>query len=368
MEKEDVQKINNILISKLKIKDNDPCFCGSGLIFSDCCKKETRFWLSQKFVDKIIRYAKANNFKIDNIPMSFLKEYEIEFLKIFNKCSNPACNNKCIGSHIFGRSLIRKYFEDTFCQWFEINDNGIKQLIKIGISNDIKYPIFCSICDNNIFKSIDNIDHDLLDTDNQLLHLVRIISFQYQYTRTQLALSHQLVFSIVPISSARRSFKNEQTKNETINLTWFHKNFIRYKHQKELLDFLWEILNNKTKYKIYSRVISSDNIIFSNGIINPQYDLSNKKMTFTKQASILYLTLPISKNEIIIISYSYNNEYDDYIKQLYLSNDYKFKKTINSFLSYLNTPYSIMLDSNFKIKTQVLGKINSKKEKIIKFV
>ena len=366
MNKEDIEKINKIfLIKNTKIVDEDPCFCGSGLLFLDCCKKEAKFWISDKFLNKVIGYAKANAFNVSSIPTSFLNEYNKEFQKKFDICANPDCHNKCIGSHIFGKSLVKKNFTDTKCKGFEIDDNGKKQLVQIGTNNDMKYPIFCSSCDNKVFKEIDEIDHDLLDKDNQFLHFLRSMSFQYQFLRSQLAFSHQLVFAYPAIASARSLYRNDQRKEEKIDLTWFIENFIRYKYQRKLLRSLWDIYNGNTekKFSLHVRAITTDNMLFANGIINPQFDLQNKKVIFEKEASILYIALPLSKEKLFIMTFTQDKEYIQYLDQLYGSNDYKFKKIINSYLAPLNTSYSIFLHSNYEINSQAL--INGSKRKFI---
>ncbi len=366
MKKEDIEKINSIFLTKhTKIIDEDPCFCGSGLLFLDCCKKEAKFWISDKFLNKVIGYAKANAFNVSNIPTSFMYEYNEEFQKKFDVCANLDCGNKCIGSHIFGRSLVKKHFSNTKCKGFEIDNNGKKQLVEIGTNNDMKYPIFCSNCDDRIFKEIDKNDHDLLNKDNQFLHFLRSMSFQYQFLRSQLAFSHQLVFAYPAIASARSIYNNDQKKEEKIDLTWFVENFIRYKYQRKLLRSLWNIYNGSTEknFFVHTRAVITENILFANGIINPQLDLQNKKIIFKKHASILYVILPLSDKQLLVMTFTQDEEYIQYLEQLYKSNDYKFKKTINTYLSPLNTLYSIFLHSNYKASPQTL--INGNKKKFI---
>lgn len=346
LELEHLMQINNLLVKKVGMQAQDPCFCGSVAIHKNCCAQNQNFWINDVYFEKLIGFAKHNNFFVKSIPSTFLKDFNNKFLNRFNICANPKCNNSAIGSHIFGESLVRKYFNNGKCQWYLINDDGIKTLCSVGISNDIKYPIFCNNCDNAIFRNIDKPDHGVTDTSNQLLHLFRCMSFQYQFTRTNLALAHQLAFGSVKIIFARQNHTGNFKKNEKINIDHLIMSFVGYKYHFQKLKELSEIcIDNKTsnKLRLFTRVIDVKNPVFAQGVLNPRYDLNGKKIEFINDAGIIYVVLPNGSGNVCITVATLDDEYHEYIKQLDLINDYDLKKLVNGYIQPKNTQYNLLL-------------------------
>jgi hypothetical protein len=351
LEPEHLTQINNLLAKQLGITSSDPCYCGSTKKYLDCCDLQPNFWMSESYFQTLIGFAKHNNFAVKSIPSTFFNNFNHRFLKKFNICANPNCQNGAIGSHIFGESLVRKHFNSEKCQWFLIEDDGIKRLNQAGISNDIKYPIFCGKCDNSLFKSIDVPEHNLSDQNNIHLHLFRCMSFQYQYTRANLALAHQLAFGSVKIMFARQSHTGNFKKNEQINIDHLIMSFVGYKYHTRMIDRLSEIcIGNKTSnnLKIYTRVLTVKNPVFAQGILNPKYDLLGDSIKFVKDAGIMYVVLPKDSNSVSITIATIDDEYGTYITQLDSLNSYELKKLVNGFISPKNTQYNLLLSMEYK--------------------
>ncbi|MCU0678225.1 MAG: hypothetical protein MUF19_01400 [Candidatus Pacebacteria bacterium] len=351
-----LEQINNILIRKLSVTPNDPCYCGSSKIHAECCAIQPNFWISKTYFEKVIGFAKHNNFFVKSIPSTFLNDFNTKFYNKFSVCANPECNNPSIGSHIFGESLIRKHFNGNKCKWYLIDDNKTKVLCEAGISNDIKYPIFCEDCDNDLFKVIDAPGHSISDNKNITLHLLRCMSFQFQFTRTNLAMAHQLAFGSTIIALARQNHTGIK-KDEQINIDHLILSFVNYKYHSRITKRLLDIcINHKTTDKVvlYTRVISVKEQVFAQGILNPKQDLIGNNINFVNDASIMYVVLPKDITSVSITIATLDNEYHEYIEQLNSLNEYDFKKLINSYISPKHTQYNLLLSPDHKAHQKVL--------------
>jgi hypothetical protein len=272
---DDLEKINKLLVKQTNISDEDLCFCGSGNTYKICCAQNPNYWLTTDYLNKLIGFAKNKNFYISGtMPTTFLIQLESFFGDRFDICATPGCSNKCIYSHIFGKALLKKYFVSNTCKWYAINDHGIKELISAGIKNEIGYKTFCSTCDNDIFKLIDDTEHDASNLKNQLLHVFRVLAYQHQFNRAHLAFAHQVIFAKPSIETAREKYTGIKPESVDISahLKVFKEGYIRYKITHNELEKLWRFINTKqesSEYLTALRIVKSKDVFFAQGIENP---------------------------------------------------------------------------------------------------
>ncbi len=356
---DDLEKINNLLVKQTNIHSEELCFCGSGKNYRVCCAQKPNYWLPDEYLSKLIGFAKNKNFYISGaMPTTFLSQLESFFGDKFNICATPGCLNKCIYSHIFGKALLEKYFDSDMCKWYAINDNGTKELLPAGIKKEIGYKIFCSTCDNDIFKPIDDTDHDPSNLKNQLLHIFRVLAYQHQFNRAHLAFAHQIIFAKPSIETARKEHTGiTKTVDITIHLKVFKDAYTRYKFTSNELEKLWEFISEKpdsASFSVISRVIQSKEPLFAQGIENPQYDLSGKKIEFLEHAAIVYVVFPLDGKRVQVIFASRNHEYINLITQLKTVNEYSLKKFISPMLEKKNSPRSVFVGVNKKSYQKIL--------------
>jgi hypothetical protein len=349
LEQEHLHKINSILARKINAEESNPCFCGSGKLFTDCCRKQPNFWVDDTYLDKVIAYAKYNAFSGGKIPTVFLNDFYTKFFKRFGVCANPQCNNKAIGSHVFGESLIRKYFGRGKCQWYVVDDHNNKNLVSAGVSSDLKYPIFCQTCDNKLFKEIDKPDHDVTDVKNILKHIVRCMAFQYQFTRTSLSLAHQLTYGSIKIIFARQEYTGVFKKNEQINLDYVIRAYIYFKFHNEKMDQLWSMYEadnlDQNLLKIHSRFLSAKEVIFAQGIKSPIINLDGSRREPPDPSGVFFMVMPKDEQNVYVTFATLDENYYDYIDQLQYANDYKVKSVVNQMTQYKDTPYGLLLSN-----------------------
>ena len=362
-------EINKWLIKSAELSDNARCFCGAGTNFSDCCKNKPNFWISDSYVKSLIGFIKSQNWNVttDKI-ISFLvgrNGFENYYLKSYDLCARPDCvNSTTRNSHVYGKKHIEKHLKDTNCKINNPYKTNYDYFSSVGIKKEITFRIFCENCDHDIFASIDNPNHDIRSGKNILLHLLRTQAYQYQYTRRDLALSHQFVLGIKGIIETER-YKSIGQRDTVLSGDWFIANNIRYQYQSELRNKLWGLYQNKTSSlkipQVYTREVKTKQVLFASGIVNPSHDLSKNIILFNKEASIFYYIIPNDNLGVSVTIASFDEEYKDMIDQLANVNDYVFKKYFNHLITMSSMPLSIILPDSFKVTNKILSKINEKK-------
>jgi hypothetical protein len=351
---EDLEKINKLLVNQTNISDEDLCFCGSGNIYRICCAQKPNYWFTNEYLNKLLGFAKNKNFYINGVmPTTFLTQLEIFFGDHFNVCATPGCLNKCVYSHIFGKALLEKYFGSNMCKWYMINDQGIKELVPAGIKKEVGYKIFCSTCDNNIFKIIDDVNHDILNLKNQLLHIFRSLAYQYQLSRAYLAFAHQVILAKPAIETAREKHTGVKLKSVDISahLKVFKDGYIGYKLTHGELKKIWGLINTKQAFNhclITSRIVKTKDIFFAQGIENPKNDLRGNKIDLLDYSAIIYAIFPTDEKHVQIIMTSNNQEYSAFLEQFKIINEYALKKFFNTVLEKKNSPRGVFVAENKK--------------------
>ena len=361
----ELSDVNNLLIKHSKISDKDLCFCGSGVYFSDCCEDKPNFWIPDDYVKSLIGFARSKNWKVTDVPFLVGSgSFEDYYIESHDLCARPDCGNKTTcNSHIYGRRHIEKYLEGTVCKIhnpYSISDDYFSE---VGTKKEITFKIFCEDCDNNVFSNIDNPDHDINNVKNTFLHLLRTQSYQYQFVRQDLALSHQLILGIKGVVETERN-KSIGKMDTIFNLDGFLANNIRYKYQSELRDKLWDLHQTEAVLRkiphIHTRELDVSQTLFASGIINPSHDLLKNKIIINKEASLFYYTVPSERKKVLVTIASFDDEYGDMIDQFVNATDYAFKKYFNHLFTKCSLPLSIILPDSFEVTNKMISKVEKK--------
>ncbi len=288
--------------------------------------------------------------------MTFISKMESDFQNKFSFCAAPGCTKETIRSHIFGEALLKKYFNSNKCGWYIIDDEGSKKLSLAGINNEIGYHVFCKECDNNLFRPIDDVHHNINNQNNVLLHFFRVAAYQYQFSRLHLAMAQQIIYATPSITKLRIRHTGVDSKDNIISLDHFIHGYIRYVFKHDLLMKIWAIIKNGNHDSLItiSRVVKTKDIFFAQGILNPKTDLLKQKIIFEDHAAIIYYILPHNSDHIQVNISTHNSEYCDLLKQLKDVNDYKFKKYIGNFLEKRDTPRNSFVSPETKSFQKIL--------------
>ncbi len=344
----DLEKMTAFLAKKINVNEQDLCFCGSGSIYKTCCQKKPSYWITDKYLKKLIGYGKHKNFQVTTIPTTFLHQLELDFHSKFNICNIPRCDRKAINSHVFGKALLKKYFNTDQCKWYAINDLGEKELRIAGIKSEIGYQIFCSQHDHEIFSKIDALSSDNNNEENQLLHIFRSLAYQNEFNRVHLAINHQLIYALPKIIDERSKHTGVMEKEYQINLSTLAESHARYKLTSFELEKIWNIIQNKElqSLKIASRIIKSDELFFAQGIENPSLDLLNKKIPFSRHIAMLYVVLPFLEKRVQVIFITTYDEYFDFIEQVKTVSEEILSEFLNSALDKKNSSRAVLVGLN----------------------
>lgn len=365
----ELSDINNLLIKKTNIFDTSLCFCGSNKNFSDCCETESNSWSAKTdFSKELVKFLNSKDWNdITNEDIVFLlPKFQKYYLGSLDTCSRPRCTNKpTVNSHVYGRKHIEKYLLNNKCKIHNPYSRESDNFETSDTGKQITYRIFCDKCEQ-LFKEVDNPDHDVLEVYNGFLHLLRTQSYQYQASRFELSFSHQFTLWIKGVIETERQ-KATGKVGAVIDLDWFLENNIRYQYQARLRDKLWTFFENKTNIShIHTRCFLVEKILFASGIYNPSHDLSGAPIVFKEDASLFYYVIPKDPKSICVTIASFENEYKEMIGQLTNSNDYAFKKYLNHLLSFCSLPLNLILQDSHDVTNQMIDKIKKKKALVLK--
>jgi len=371
----ELSDINYVLVEHTKLDDTSPCFCGTRKLFSDCCKTKPNFWISNTYVESLTKFAKSQNWNVTKDKMvSFLvgkNGFEGNYLATHDVCARPDCDNKITcNSHVYGKRHIEKYLEDLKCKIHNPYVLSEDYFSKVGTKREITFRIFCSSCDSSIFSNIDDPDHDIFNDKNIFLHLLRTQSYQYQYVRQDLALSHQLFLMKFILEEERYKSVERRETDLSRELNSFLICNRRYQIQSELRDKLWSLYkDNEESPKIpfvHSRTLNCDSVFFASGILNPSHDLKKQEIVFQKDSVLFYYVVPSGENNISVTIASFDYEYEVMVEQFASLKDYNFKTYMNHLFSMCSLPLSIILPDSFMVTNQMISKIKKKKKLIQK--
>jgi len=351
--------ISSVVSKRCPLTLESPCICGSEKTRADCCLQSPNYWISEKYLNRILGFAKKHHFNVTNgIPNSFIKEFESSFQRKFDVCAIPECKGKCINSHVFGKSVLKKYFQDNFCQWFVIDDDNKKVWSKVGIQSELGFSIFCKDCDNNFFKYIDNPGHDLANIKNQFLHTFRSLAYQYQYNRTALAMAHQIAIASISMTFERNEFLSRSVQSEEIVITHLVESYVRYTLTKSDMIKLYQIYLSGKFDSLGSnsviRKIKAKDMFFAQGIENPKVDLFGKEILIDKDSAFVYTILTDETGFMSLIAFTLYDEYKPIIQQISNASEYKCKKFFEEIIAKKNTPRGLLVNLDFKQHRRIL--------------
>jgi hypothetical protein len=363
LESEQLKKIDsiisNVISKRCPLTPDNPCICGSEKTRAECCLLSVNYWIPDKYINNILGFAKKFSFNVTNgIPNSFIKEFESSFQRRFDVCAVPECSEKCVSSHVFGKSILKKYFKDSFCQWSVIDDTNKKVWSKVGIESELGFNIFCKDCDNKIFRDIDNPDHELVSVKNQFLHTFRSLAYQYQYNRTALAIAHQIAIANIPVSFERNNYLNRSVKSEQIDITHLVESYVRYILTKSDMIKMYKIyLDGNFKslaLHLVLRRLKTKDIFFAQGIENPKVDLLGKKVLIEKDSAFIYTIVPDATGLSNLIIFTLHEEYRSLIEQVSNISGYKCKKFFEEILTKKSSPRGLLTSLKYKHHQKIL--------------
>lgn len=181
------------------------------------------------------------------------KQFVEPLLKIWrnfqnnNRCLYPGCPKKPIGSHVIAKSFLEQLAdnEGKVLTW-DVPDNVIvvntlqghewdhvyKQPRRVGIRQEVTYPIFCSKHDNSIFAELEDTGFTFHPTQVALLayralcyktwnpHLEKMLEFFLSNKDTETVLQNQRTFQLKTIVEARQKLEDILATKDYRQLQW----------------------------------------------------------------------------------------------------------------------------------------------------
>lgn len=118
---------------------------------------------------------------------------------------------------------------------------------------------------------------------------------------------------------------------------------------------------------LYKRVVNTKNeVFFASGIANPSHDLEKNKILFNDEASLFYFVVPESRDTLVVIIGSFDEEYRNMVNQFESLNDYVFKSYINHLCTTLSLPLSMILSASYEPTQSTLKVFNNKIQSVLK--
>lgn len=164
-----------------------------------------------------------------------------------SRCLYPGCERRPIGSHVIARSALELLADEEgkVLTW-EATDNSIventiqghewgrvyQQPRRVGIRQEVTYPIFCQEHDNGIFAELENTDFTFHPMQVALLayralcyktwnpHLEEMLEFYLSNKDAETALQLQRIFSLRTLIETRQKLENILETRDYRQLQW----------------------------------------------------------------------------------------------------------------------------------------------------
>ncbi len=164
-----------------------------------------------------------------------------------NRCLYPGCSKEPIGSHVIAESVLEQLAdnEGKVLTW-NVSDNDIvvntlqghewdrvyKQPRRVGIRQEVTYPIFCSEHDNGIFAELEDTGFTFHPMQVALLayralcyktwnpHLEKMLEFFLSNKDAETVLQHQRIFSLKTMVEARQKLEDILATQDYGQLQW----------------------------------------------------------------------------------------------------------------------------------------------------
>jgi hypothetical protein len=181
------------------------------------------------------------------------KQFVEPLLKLFrafqnnNRCLYPGCLTKPIGSHVIAESVLEQLAdkEGKVLTW-DVSDNDIvvntlqghtwdrvyKQPKRVGIRQEVTYPIFCREHDNGIFAALEDNGFTFQPKQVALLayralcyktwnpYLEKKLEFFLSNKDAETIEQHQRLFSLKTMVEARQKLENILATQDFRQLRW----------------------------------------------------------------------------------------------------------------------------------------------------
>ena len=276
--KDEAQKIVRCLASALKLADNSPCLCGTGLLFGVCCKNSTpdKLILLEKEFESALGYKNAEGGYIRSVPTGlfngFMKKVETKF-----PCLYPGCNAKPIDCHLIPKNILQASF-GNHCLQYKMND-GLNPFgfIKTGVGVAATESVFCSRHDNELFRDIDTLG-DLVSPKQQFLLAFKAVAFSLRRTQILLSLDSQVeIFKPILHLKSGAAASGE---HYDIDISQLSEQYTRFCTVLSVFNNLIEVLNyeNWDALSYFERSIISHGNLFYAGVVNPSHDLEKQRI------------------------------------------------------------------------------------------
>ncbi|MEX1377690.1 MAG: SEC-C metal-binding domain-containing protein [Eubacteriales bacterium] len=283
-------------MNKIRISKNEPCPCGSGVVYKNCCYKKKDSEMDTTHTKKVLLDISR---KFDSMK--------------FKECLHP-CKGECkppikaahsIQNHGVLSLISKKNHviafptEKTNPASLLIDSNGLyfRKLELVGVNDATKHTCFCNYHDSKVFSPIENNLNGFLKSDIEQIFLYAYKAFSFEYYKSKVALlGMQELFKMLPHKLTTYPFLYIPHYREA------QKKDIEMKYYKEYFD---EALMSKNYDDLYTEIIEIPyKIEFATiDCISPSFNILGEKVKqFDKgQMRRMFLNIFPNKNSSFII-------------------------------------------------------------------
>lgn len=299
--------VDERILNKRKITSEHLCYCGSGNIYRECCKKQphdSRLSKEEiKNIEKVVSYS-------GNSP----KQYRKRILEMNEKCFISSCKEKAIWSHTISANWMKKVFKSSYVAvpWIEWKKYFLN---KLPINQASIFYWWCQKHDHDIFQEIDQ-NFDLSNRHHLNLMAYRTISKEFRIKENHL----RQLYSFLYLSD--KCNKELCLWNLLAEYLWV------YDHC-QLMDFIYNGIQSKFRSGLTHRIFKLWSIspLFLSSAITPNWKPTMKNY----QVLSLNIYTQNDKNGYFIMSYK---NVDKESKNLY--EKIKKEEKRKNLISFLN--------------------------------
>lgn len=284
------------MIKKFWLSNKEPCPCGSGKTYKECCKqKPYKTFHNEKealhFTGQMLKKSKRKICLYEGCsvrPKSIIKAHALQENRILNKLA------------VNGMVKMQDFTKDPVI--LEIKKNRPEPfyfLTNVPISSATTATCYCKTHDDLLFAKIEKKQYDLQSLDSEQLFLFAYKTFSFElYTQMAAEKFYCLMFENVP-----QTAKNPLVVHEYRNCKEKLKDLQSYK------TYFDDALKNKEFDELETIVFEIPfEIQFANYMtISPPFDIEGKKVNAfdrkTKRLKFMFFTsFPIENKSYILIS------------------------------------------------------------------
>lgn len=328
------KQIFEVIISAMKIKNYDLCFCGSLKKYTTCCKNDNQsIFFTEEAFQKVLAYKKSQGWKIQTIPLNLRNNFSDASLKRLY-CLYPDCNALTISCHSIPSNILNTNF-GTYCLESRPQDESNKSVfVKTGINQAGASPVFCAKHDNDLFKQIDELNIDFENQEHLFLFAFKSITFSLRNVQYLMGIGSQIeVYR--PILFLNDEENVTKWAHVTLEITKHtNEQYLRLKITNDVFKESVKILEKKEyeKFSYFHRSFDYSEKIFFSSFINPIFDLNGKRINDPITPINMTLNIFAKDNKIhVLIACPPKSKqlYSDLLKQLEKTNE-------ESFIGFLN--------------------------------